>query len=129
MKHKLNLDLPAECQEVGGAKSDLKAAMRALEISTASKADTIAAYRAQLADNPEQQAVDRLEQQIQALREVCLPLPSIAVTWLTLLPCQSVFQAPSSSFAYVLSKNIDNFPFCQILLSLSVQSTQSEIGP
>ena len=44
--------------------------MRALEISTASKADTIAAYRARLADNPEQQAVDRLEQQIQALREV-----------------------------------------------------------
>ncbi|KAK9858433.1 hypothetical protein WJX84_002285 [Apatococcus fuscideae] len=55
--------------EAGGAKSDLKAAMRALEISTASKSDTIAAYRAQLADNPEQQAVDRLEQQIQALRE------------------------------------------------------------
>ena len=63
------IGLPA-CQEAGGAKSDLKAAMRALEISTASKSDTIAAYRAQLADNPEQQAVDRLEQQIQALREV-----------------------------------------------------------
>lgn len=64
------------CQDAGGAKSDLKAAMRALEISTASKSDTIAAYRAQLADHPEQQAVDRLEQQIQALREVHSTRPS-----------------------------------------------------
>ncbi len=57
-------------QEGEGGKSELKAAMQALEASSASKSDTIAAYRAQLAGNPEQQAVDRLEQQIQALRQV-----------------------------------------------------------
>ena len=51
--------------------------MRALKASTVSKSDTIAAYRAQLADSPEQQAVDRLEQQIQALRQVFPIWPSL----------------------------------------------------